>query len=83
MPPTTEISATEFKAKCLQLLDQVSEGHGTLVVTKHGKPVAKLVPILDDRPRLKGGGVGKMKIVGDIVNFDTSDDWEIESDKQF
>ncbi len=77
MPTITEISATEFKAKCLQLLDEVSEGHGTLVVTKHGKPVAKVVPISDDRPKLRGAGVGTMKIMGDIVNFDTSDDWEV------
>lgn len=40
----TEISASRFKARCLALLDEVSEGGGELVITKHGRAVAKLVP---------------------------------------
>ncbi len=40
-----EISATQFKAKCLALLDQVAEGGGELVVTKRGRPVARVVPV--------------------------------------
>lgn len=38
-----EISATEFKAKCLGLLDRVHQTGETLEITKHGKPVARLV----------------------------------------
>jgi prevent-host-death family protein len=38
-----EINATEFKAKCLSLIDQVHEGGEPVVITKHGKVVAKLV----------------------------------------
>lgn len=41
----TAIGAGEFKAKCLQLLDDVALQRGTLIITKHGKPVAKLVPV--------------------------------------
>ena len=41
------IAAGEFKAKCLKMLDQVAETKEVLVVTKRGKPVAKVVP-LDD-----------------------------------
>ncbi len=41
----TAIGAGEFKAKCLQLLDDVAAQRSTLVITKHGKPVAKLVPV--------------------------------------
>jgi len=40
-----EISASQFKARCLALLDQVAEGGGELVVTKRGRPVARVVPI--------------------------------------
>jgi prevent-host-death family protein len=39
-----EISASQFKARCLALLDQVAEGGGELVVTKRGRPVARVVP---------------------------------------
>ncbi|HSW69701.1 MAG TPA: type II toxin-antitoxin system Phd/YefM family antitoxin [Gammaproteobacteria bacterium] len=39
------IQAGEFKAKCLQLMDEVDEKHISFIITKHGKPVAKLVPI--------------------------------------
>lgn len=42
--PTT-IAAGEFKAKCLKLLDEVAATRETLVITKHGKPVAQLVPL--------------------------------------
>jgi prevent-host-death family protein len=39
------VSATEFKANCLRLVDRVRESHEEFVVTRHGKPVARLVPV--------------------------------------
>ena len=39
------IQAGEFKAKCLQLMDEVNEKHIKITITKHGKPIAKLIPI--------------------------------------
>ncbi|HZS93063.1 MAG TPA: type II toxin-antitoxin system prevent-host-death family antitoxin [Chloroflexota bacterium] len=39
------IGAGEFKAKCLHLLDEVEERREELIITKHGRPVAKLVPM--------------------------------------
>ena len=47
----TTVPATEFKAKCLDIMDKVAERRETYVITKRGKPVAKLVPA--DRPRKK------------------------------
>jgi prevent-host-death family protein len=41
----TKIAATEFKAKCLEMMDRVAGRHETFVITKRGKPVAKLVPL--------------------------------------
>jgi prevent-host-death family protein len=38
------ISAAEFKAKCLKIMDRVNMYHEEVIITKHGKPVAKLVP---------------------------------------
>lgn len=43
------IQAGTFKSKCLQLMDEVHDKHINIIITKHGKPVAKLVPI-DDTP---------------------------------
>ncbi len=69
------IGAAEFKAKCLGLIDEVAKDHKSLVITKRGKPLARLVPI-EDWTSMRGDWRGKVKILGDIVNFDTSDDWE-------
>jgi prevent-host-death family protein len=43
-----KISASQFKARCLALLDEVAEGGSELVVTKRGRPVAKVVPADED-----------------------------------
>lgn len=61
------VPATEFKAKCLELMDRVAEGRETYVITKRGKPVAKLVPA--DPPRKKsvfGCMADETIYVGDI-----------------
>jgi prevent-host-death family protein len=44
--PQKEITASQFKARCLRLLDEVAETGETLVVTKHGRPVARVLPPL-------------------------------------
>lgn len=63
----TAIGAGEFKAKCLQLLDDVAEKRGTLVITKHGRPVAKLVPV-ESEQRLFGALKGSVVEEKDIVS---------------
>lgn len=50
MPPTPSrrfISASEFKARCLELMDEISATRAELVITKHGAAVARLVPMAD------------------------------------
>jgi prevent-host-death family protein len=64
--PTT-IPAGEFKAKCLKLLDEVAETRQTLIITKHGKPVAQLVPIADQES-LFGSMKGSVLYMGDIIS---------------
>ncbi len=73
--PTT-IAAGEFKAKCLKLLDEVAEMRTTLVITKRGKPVARVVPVpsevrVDPFGAMRGSGV----IVGDIISS-LENEWE-------
>lgn len=58
-----KIAAGEFKAKCLALLDEVSETGRRIVVTKRGRPVAEVVPI-DEAPPLKGSIVRD----GDLIS---------------
>ena len=61
------ISAAEFKATCLEVLDQVAARHETVVVTKRGKPVAQVVPIINRPKHLWGAMRGQIEIRGDIV----------------
>lgn len=76
MPKPIEIPASDFKARCLQILDDVASSGHPVTVTKRGKPVARLLPIQTEAPPLRGSWEGKVRIHGDIVNFDTSDEWE-------
>ncbi|MFQ5775611.1 MAG: type II toxin-antitoxin system Phd/YefM family antitoxin [Kiloniellaceae bacterium] len=70
------IKASEFKAKCLQLMDQVAESGETLVITKNGKPVAQLGPIVSKPKTLFGAHKGQLRIKGDIVS-PLGVEWEV------
>lgn len=61
------VAATEFKARCLELMDRVAERRETYVITKRGRPVAKLVPADPPLPvAILGCMAGQMEIVGDV-----------------
>jgi prevent-host-death family protein len=63
-----KMPAGEFKAHCLRLLDDVQRTRMEIVVTKRGRPVAKLVPVDDDPSRrLLGYLAGTITVTGDIV----------------
>ena len=63
------IQASEFKAKCLALMDEVARTGQTIVVTKNGRPVAELRPHRPPRARsLIGLQKGRIAIKGDIVS---------------
>src|SRR5436305_12058234 len=68
---TMEIAAGEFKDKCLQRMGQGARSREPIVITKRGKPVAKLVPPDEAEPRapLFGYMAGTAEIRGDIVNM--------------
>lgn len=72
-----EVAAGEFKAKCLQLMDEVKDKSIELVITKRGVPVAKLVPIQERKDSPFGWMKGTFRIVGNIVDSDPSE-WEDE-----
>jgi len=69
-----QVAAAKFKEQCLSLLDEVdAEG---IVITKRGKPVARLIAIGGDSARLIGALRGKVKIRGDILS--TGAAWNAE-----
>jgi len=69
------VSATKFKEQCLSLLDRVDDQG--IVITKHGKPVAKLIRIESSSASLIGALKGKLKIKGDV--FSTGTRWNAQS----
>lgn len=70
--------AGKFKAQCLSVIDDVYERKEEVVITKHGKPMAKLMPFQKRPDELIGFLRGKGRIVGDIVSPIDSEEWESE-----
>ena len=62
------IPAGVFKAKCLGIMDEVQAKSQPVIITKHGKPVVKLVPVTEGRDDIFGFLRDKMTIVGDVVS---------------
>ena len=76
------VSATEFKAKCLALLDEIDEKGGTITVTKRGRPVATVAPAAKRRYKSpEGDWVGKLYIPDEVLMADYSDMWDCVREK--
>jgi prevent-host-death family protein len=75
---TRVVSATDFKAKCLALLHDIEKRAEPITITRRGVPVAVLGPV---KKRVwkspKNSFAGRGEIVGDIVNFNMADMWEV------
>ena len=69
------INASKFKEQCLALLDNL--GPEGIVITKHGKPVARLIPASSDCADLIGSMKGKIRVHSDILS--TGLNWDAES----
>ena len=64
-----DISVSEFKAKCLGLIEEVHKTRQPLRITRHGRPMAELIPAGPDRMRkFLGDMEGTVEILGDIVS---------------
>ncbi|HEY6462728.1 MAG TPA: type II toxin-antitoxin system prevent-host-death family antitoxin [Polyangiaceae bacterium] len=74
MKPVRSIAAGEFKAKCLEVLDRVARDGSAYVVTKRGRPVARVVPVEVAKPRSLRGSV---QYHADIVE-PLRDDWPVD-----
>lgn len=62
---TKQVPATAFKAECLRLIDEMRDDGETVIVTKHGKPVAMVSPLRQDEA---GGIIGALK--GTVLRYD-------------
>ena len=89
---TRTIKASEFKAKCLKLMDEVAASGEEIVITKNGKPVAKLTPCKpaaeeiprQDRPKSPFGlNRGMYEIIGDLDDAFDDVDWDAETAKRW
>ena len=71
-----KMAAGSFKTNCLAVMDEVCVKRETIVNTKHGKPVAKLVPVQSEIDEIFSFLVGKGTIAGDVVSPAVSpDEW--------
>jgi prevent-host-death family protein len=73
------IPVSEFKAKCLRLLEDVEAKGDRIVITKRGRPMAQVAPIISPKVRLRGTWEGLVEVKGDIVYF-SDDSWESDSE---
>ncbi len=69
------LNASKFKEQCLSLLDHLDPDG--IIITKHGKPVARLIPIEPGYADLIGSMKGKVKVTGDIFSAEIK--WDSES----
>ena len=77
------IGASEFKVKCLQLMDEIAETGGEIVITKRGKPVAKLVPYRKKPKIWFGRDRDKMQLYGDIDEDPVELEWDAITGKNW
>ncbi|MEZ4219897.1 MAG: type II toxin-antitoxin system Phd/YefM family antitoxin [Polyangiaceae bacterium] len=71
-----KIAASEFKARCLGVLDEVRATGAEVVITKRGEPVARLVPIGKAQASLRGAWKDIARVRGDIVHVDWTAEFE-------
>lgn len=73
-----EFSASKFKAQCLRLLDLVNENQTDIVITKRGKPVARLVPFTPGEPAALLGCLSGMGSSSEEIVESTQDEWSLD-----
>ena len=76
------IKASEFKAKCLKLMDEVAETGEEIVITKNGRPVSKLVPCNERPETWFGRNRDSIRILGDIVGPMPREWWDVGDDEE-
>ena len=73
-----ELNASSFKAQCLKLLDLVNDDQTDVVVTKRGKPVARLIPYVPGEPKPLLGCLSSMGSSSPDIVLSTEKEWELD-----
>jgi prevent-host-death family protein len=79
MEPEPTIPASRFKAQCLAILDRVERTRAPVVVTKHGRPVARVVPIDVGAGHRDTRGSVELLVREDEAYYGTEDDWDADT----
>lgn len=74
------MKASEFKAKCLKLMDEVATSGNGIIITKNGRPISRLIPYREKPKSLFGIDRGRIRIFGDII-APLKVEWEAETGK--
>ena len=61
------IKASEFRARCFELMDEVAESGEEIVITKYGRPISRLLPYRKKRRMTFGRNRGNIRVLGDIL----------------
>lgn len=72
-----KIAAAQFKTECLAVMDHVAQSGRPVIITKHGKPVVKVVPATQSEDEIFGALSGIARITGDIENTVPASDWGV------
>ena len=77
---TETLAVTDFKARCLRLIDSVETEGLCIVVTKHGRPVAQVTPLPSAKRSLRAAYAGKVQVDSDIADLNFASEWELKHD---
>lgn len=71
------IQASEFKAKCLKIMDEVASTGEEVIITKNGKAISKLVPYREPTQSLFGIHASQITVLGDIL-APVDEEWDVD-----
>ena len=71
-----KLGVSDFKARCLGLLDELDSKGEALIITKHGRPIARVTPISKSKQSTRDRWKGVGRIKGDIARFNEAELWE-------
>jgi len=76
---TRTMPAGQFKTHCLAVIDEVHNRREEVIITKYGKPMARLIPLNENPESIFGFMRGRMRILGDIISpVDPPEAWDSE-----
>lgn len=74
----TTIQASQFKTKCLSIMDRIHDGGESVLVTRRGEPLVRVIPVTErtGKTRPLGALMGEVLSKEDLVHISFADDWE-------